>query len=158
MTALGHSPAAEDGTAPTFETLDPRTGEVLARLPEHGPEEVATAVARARQAFGAWSALPFEQRLDHVLAVRDLLVDRMDDVVDVICRETGKLEAEALAAEVLASCELIEHYRRHGAKALRPEKVPVGALLPHKRAWRTYEPMGVVATVSSWARSSGSAS
>jgi acyl-CoA reductase-like NAD-dependent aldehyde dehydrogenase len=111
---------------------------------------VATAVARAREAFGAWSALAYEQRLDHVLAVRDLLIDRIDQVVDVICSETGKLEPEALSAEVLATCELIEHYRKHGARALRSEKVPVGSLLPHKRAWRSYEPMGVVGVISPW--------
>ena len=64
--------------ASRFDTLDPRTGEVLAHLPEHGPEDVAAAVARARQAFGAWSALDFDQRMDHVLAVRDLLIDRID--------------------------------------------------------------------------------
>jgi acyl-CoA reductase-like NAD-dependent aldehyde dehydrogenase len=133
-----------------FETLDPRTGEVLAHLPEHGPEDVAAAVARARRAFGAWSALDFDQRIDHVLAVRDLLIDRIDQVVDVICSETGKLEPEALSAEVLATCELIQHYRKHGARALRSEKVPVGSLLPHKRAWRSYEPMGVVGVISPW--------
>ncbi len=135
---------------PGFDTLDPRTGEVLARLPEHGPDDVAAAVARARQAFRAWSTLDFDHRLDHVLAVRDLLIDRIDRVVDVICSETGKLEPEALSAEVLATCELIEHYRKHGAKALRSEKVPVGSLLPHKRAWRSYEPMGVVGVISPW--------
>jgi acyl-CoA reductase-like NAD-dependent aldehyde dehydrogenase len=135
---------------PGFDTLDPRTGEVLAHLPEHGPAEVRGAVARARDAFGPWSALGFEQRLEHVLAVRDLLIDRIDRVVDVICSETGKLEPEALSAEVLATCELIEHYRKHGAKALRSEKVPVGSLLPHKRAWRSYEPMGVVGVISPW--------
>ena len=63
---------------PGFDTLDPRTGEVLAHLPEHGPAEVAAAVTRAREAFGPWSALGFEQRIDHVLAVRDLLIDRID--------------------------------------------------------------------------------
>ncbi|HKA82499.1 MAG TPA: aldehyde dehydrogenase family protein [Acidimicrobiales bacterium] len=136
--------------APGFDTLDPRTGEVLAHLPEHGPEDVAAAVARARGAFDAWSALAFDQRMDHVLAVRDLLIDRIDRVVDVICSETGKLEPEALSAEVLATCELIQHYRRHGARALRSEKVPVGSLLPHKRAWRSYEPMGVVGVISPW--------
>ncbi|HET6662797.1 MAG TPA: aldehyde dehydrogenase family protein [Acidimicrobiales bacterium] len=139
-----------DVEEPGFETLDPRTGEVLGHLPEHGPADVVAAVARAREAFGAWSALAFEQRLDHVLAVRDLLIDRIDRIVDVICKETGKLEPEALSAEVLATCELIEHYRKHGARALRSEKVPVGSLLPHKRAWRSYEPMGVVGVISPW--------
>jgi len=135
---------------PTFRTTDPRTGEVLATLSEHGPAEVAAAVERARAAFVPWSRLTFDERLDHVLAVRDLMLDRVDGVVDVICSETGKLDTEAVTAELLATCELIEHYRKHGAKALRAEKVPVGALLPHKRAWRTYEPMGVVGVISPW--------
>ncbi|HEY8525667.1 MAG TPA: aldehyde dehydrogenase family protein [Acidimicrobiales bacterium] len=137
-------------TATTFETRDPRTGEVLAELPEHGPAEVLAAVERARAAFGPWSALPVEARVEHVLAVRDLLVDRLDDVIDVVCRETGKLETDAVTAEVLATCELIEHYRHHAAKALRPERVPTGLLMPHKRAWRTFEPMGVVGVISPW--------
>ena len=81
--------------------------------------------------------------------MRDLLIDRIDQVADVICSETGKLEPEALSAEA-ATCELIEHYRKHGAKALRSERVPVGSLLPHKRAWRSYELMGVVGVISPW--------
>ena len=64
--------------------------------PSTAPGRSRPRVARAREAFGAWSGLGFEQRLDHVLAVRDLLLDRIDQVVDVICNETGKLEPEAL--------------------------------------------------------------
>jgi acyl-CoA reductase-like NAD-dependent aldehyde dehydrogenase len=138
------------GTVGTFETRDPRTGELIAELPEHGPAEVLAAVERARTAFESWSRLRVDQRLDHVLAVRDLLIDRQDDVVDVICRETGKLGVDAVTTEILATCELIEYYRHHAVKALRPERVPTGALMAHKRAWRTYEPMGVVGVISPW--------
>jgi len=136
--------------APTFETRDPRTGETIALVPEHGPAEVEAAVDRARAAYASWSALDFAARLEHVLAVRDLMIDRTDEIVDVVCRETGKLEAEAVSSELLATCELIEFYRRHGDKALRPERIPAGPLMPHKKAWRTYEPMGVVGVISPW--------
>ncbi|HMG43228.1 MAG TPA: aldehyde dehydrogenase family protein [Acidimicrobiales bacterium] len=136
--------------AATFETRDPRTGELIAEVPEHSAEEVQAAVERARSAFATWSRLTWDQRLDHVLAVRDLLLDRVDEVVEVICKETGKLEGEAVLAEVTATCELIEFYRKHGAKALRPARVPTGAMLPHKKAWRVFEPMGVVGVISPW--------
>ena len=136
--------------ATTFETRDPRTGELIAEVPEHSAEEVQAAVERARSAFATWSRLTWDQRLDHVLAVRDLLLDRADEVVEVICKETGKLEGEAVLAEVTATCELIEFYRKHGAKALRPARVPTGAMLPHKKAWRVFEPMGVVGVISPW--------
>ncbi|HEX8804408.1 MAG TPA: aldehyde dehydrogenase family protein [Acidimicrobiales bacterium] len=150
MTAIDHRAGAPTGSTPTFETRDPRSGEVLAEVPDQGPAEVAAAVARARAAFGPWSALSVEARIEHVLAVRDLLLDRLDDVVATVTRETGKLEVEAVTAEILATCELIEHYKRHGARALRPERVPTGALLAHKKAWRVYEPMGVVGVISPW--------
>jgi len=139
-----------DTATATFETRDPRTGEVTAEIPEHGVEDVQAAVDRARAAYVNWSKLPFGDRLDHVLAVRDLLLDRQDQVVDVICKETGKLEQEAVLAELMATCELIEYYRKHGAKALRPQRVPAGAMLPHKKAWIVYEPMGVVGVISPW--------
>lgn len=134
----------------TFETRDPRTGEVTGHVPEHTADDVHAAVQRARDAFGPWGKLPYEARLDHVLAVRDLLLDRADDIIDVICQETGKLESEAVMAELLATSELIEFYRKHGAKALRAARVPTGAMLPHKKAWRVYEPMGVVGVISPW--------
>jgi acyl-CoA reductase-like NAD-dependent aldehyde dehydrogenase len=140
----------QDNAPPTFETRDPRTGEVIARLPEHGPAEVAQAVARAREAFHSWGQLAFDQRLEHLLAVRDLLLDRAEQVVDTICRETGKVRAEAVSTELLATCELIDFYKRHGAKALRPEKVPAGTMAPFKRARRVYEPMGVIGVISPW--------
>jgi acyl-CoA reductase-like NAD-dependent aldehyde dehydrogenase len=141
---------AQGSGLPAFETRDPRTGELVARVPEHGPAEVAQAVARAREAFHAWGQLAFDQRLDHVLAVRDLLLDRAEQVVHTICRETGKLRAEAVSTELLATCELIDFFKRHGAKALRPEKVPAGIMAPFKRARRVYEPMGVIGVISPW--------
>lgn len=150
MVVVDAAQGGPSGPLPTFATRDPRTGEVIAELPEHGPAEVAAAVAGARAAFATWSALDFDQRLDHVLAVRDLLLDRAEAVVEVICRETGKLRAEAVSSELLATCELIDFYKRHGAKALRPEKAPAGTMAPFKRARRVYEPMGVVGVISPW--------
>ena len=43
-------------TGPTFASLDPRDGTVLAEYPIAGPEEVALAVERARAAASWWAA------------------------------------------------------------------------------------------------------
>ncbi len=81
--------------------------------------------------------------------MRDLLLDRLEDVVDVITAETGKLSAEAVFTEVMTACETIQYYARHGERALRPQKVSPG-LMSHKQAVRTYEPLGVVGVISPW--------
>ncbi len=137
-------------TDTTFiETRDPRTNRVLARVPDHGPEDVAAAVLVARDNLPAWSALSFAERANHLKAVRDLMLDRAEDIVEVICSETGKLPSEAVLTELVATTELIDHYAKHGAKLLAPEKVRPGTML-HKKAVRTFSPLGVVGVISPW--------
>lgn len=137
-------------TETLLESYDPRSGDLIDRIRVSDAADVQAAVARAREAFPVWSRHDFDQRLEHILTVRDLLLDRADELIDTVCRETGKLEIEAVTTELLATCELIEYYRKHGREALRREKVPTGSLMPHKRAWRVYEPMGVVGVISPW--------
>ena len=57
-----------------------------------------------------------------MLAVRDLLLDRLDGLIEVITAETGKLAAEAIFTEIMTGCETIAYYARHGEKALRPRR------------------------------------
>jgi len=136
-------------TRPTIETFDPRTGASLGHVPDHSEADVAEAVARARVAFQAWGRLPFAERGDHILSVRDLMLDRLEELVEVITSETGKLQAEAVFTELMTACETIQYYAKQGDKALRPEKVSAG-LMTHKKAVRTYEPLGVVGVISPW--------
>lgn len=147
-----HAGAAADPNNPTanvIDTFDPRTMQRTGQVPDEGPGGVAAAVHRARGAFGAWSQISYRERSAHILEVRDLLLDRAGQLIEVICAETGKLPAEAVMAELLATCETIQYYARHGERALAPERVPTG-LLRHKRAVRVWEPMGVVGVISPW--------
>jgi acyl-CoA reductase-like NAD-dependent aldehyde dehydrogenase len=137
------------GTADVIETHDPRTGHLLAVVPDQGADEVRAAVARARSAFGSWSQLPYKERTRHLLHVRDRLLDRAEDLVEVICAETGKQRAEAVTTELMAVCETMDWYARHGARALRPQPVAPG-VMAHKKAWKRYEPMGVIGVISPW--------
>lgn len=132
-----------------IETLDPRSGRVLARVPEHSATDVAAAVLVARDNQRAWAALSFGERADHLLSVRDLMLDRAEALVEVITAETGKLAAEAVMTELVSTAELIDHYAKHGAKALADEKVRPGTMV-HKKAYRTFSPLGVVGVISPW--------
>ncbi|HVX17671.1 MAG TPA: aldehyde dehydrogenase family protein [Acidimicrobiales bacterium] len=134
----------------TIQTSDPRTGAVTGSVPNQGPDEVAAAIARARVASVAWAGLTFEERATHLKAVRDLLLDRAEQLVDVVCAETGKLRGEAVFTELMVACELIDYYAKHGGRTLQPEKVSAGSTMVHKKAMRWYEPMGVVGVISPW--------
>jgi acyl-CoA reductase-like NAD-dependent aldehyde dehydrogenase len=139
----------DDVGRPLFEDRDPRTGKSLGFVPEMTADDVALAVHQARDAFEGWSGLSFGQRAEHLLRVRDLLLDRIDDVVEVIRAETGKLAVEAITNEVLPTCDLIGFYAKKGEVALRPRRVGSGSLF-HKRSEVQYAPLGVVGVISPW--------
>jgi acyl-CoA reductase-like NAD-dependent aldehyde dehydrogenase len=149
MTTVEPVPDRRSDIPERIEVHDPRTGEVIGSVPDQGPAEVTEAVADARDAFAAWGRLSFVERAEHLLTVRDQLLDRIDEVTAVIVSETGKLPAEALVNEVMIVTDTIDYYARHGEKALRPERARMG-MLGHKRASRTFEPMGVVGVISPW--------
>ena len=150
ITADGPDTSSSDTSErPPIETFDPRSGELIGTVPDMGADEVDAAVARARVAFEAWGGLDFAERREHIVAVRDLLLDRLEDVVDIITAETGKLGAEAVFTEVMTACETIQYYAKHGERALRPQKVSPG-LMSHKQAVRSFEPLGVVGVISPW--------
>ncbi len=132
-----------------IETTDPRTGAPLAVVPDHDERGVALAIGRARSAFPTWSALTYKERSRHLLSVRDRLLDRAEDLVDVICAETGKQRAEAVTTELMAVCETIDWYAKNGERALRSQQVAPGAMA-HKKAWIRYEPLGVIGVISPW--------
>jgi acyl-CoA reductase-like NAD-dependent aldehyde dehydrogenase len=141
--------SSASGGSPVIETRDPRTDTPLATVPDQSAEEVDAAISRARLAFAEWSNLSYRDRSAHLFEVRDRMLDRAEELVEIICSETGKQPAEAVATELMAVCETMQWYARNGDKALRPSPVSAGTMA-HKTAWKRYEPMGVIGVISPW--------
>src|SRR5687768_7433608 len=83
-----------------IENLCPMTGEVIGRIAIATAAEVNEAVARARRAQPAWGALSVEARARYILAMRDIFVERREQVLDTIRKDTGKTRCDALLADV----------------------------------------------------------
>jgi acyl-CoA reductase-like NAD-dependent aldehyde dehydrogenase len=132
-----------------LEVRNPATLERIGEIEVATDEDVRAAVARAREAAAEWGELPFETRARHLLRLRDRIVERAEDVVDVICRDTGKPRIEAYATELLASCDAITFYARRARRWLRDEKHKLH-LMRHKRLRISYRPLGVVGLITPW--------
>ena len=132
-----------------LEVFNPATLERTGEIEIASTEDVHQAVAHARQAFDAWRGLSFEARGRYMLRARDVLLDRADEIVDVICADTGKPRVEALTAEILASCDALTFYARRAGRLLREEKKPLH-LMKTKKLWLSYRPMGVVGLITPW--------
>src|SRR6516165_3966319 len=66
----------EPRSGETFTTIAPRDEEPLAEVSQSGPEDVALAVAAAREAFGPWSALPGADRAKYLFRIARILQER----------------------------------------------------------------------------------
>ena len=132
-------------------SMDPWTGRVVEEIAANTPDEVRAAVRAARDAWPTWRATPVSERARSVARIRRLIHQRMDHIVDVISRESGKPPAEALAHDVLATLLTIAYQERIAPRALKPE--PVGRLMApvfgmsSRIEWRPY---GVVGCISPW--------
>lgn len=135
-------------TATELTSINPATLETVGALPIDDAAAVQDAVRRARAAQPAWAALPVSRRLDVLRRYQRLVVDRRQAIMTALCRETSKPKAEALV-EVFAVLEMIRHYRGTAARQLAPQPVNPGLLL-HKKAYKVYEPLGVIGVISPW--------
>lgn len=71
----------------TFDVYNPATEEHTATVYEALPEDVDRAVAAAKAAFPAWSALDASKRAAYILKLADALEANMDEIgyLDAIC-------------------------------------------------------------------------
>jgi acyl-CoA reductase-like NAD-dependent aldehyde dehydrogenase len=127
----------------------PATGELLSELRITTPAEVAATVARAKRAQAAWAVLTVEERAERLLRFRDALLERADEMVDLIALETGKPRQEALVHEVFVALDLMTYYASQAPRALADKDVAFH-LFRHRRGVVRYTPAGVVGVISPW--------
>lgn len=127
---------------------NPATGEKLAELPVATEADVASALARAREAFGPWSALPVKERAACILRARDILMDRSEQMLDLLMAEGGKSRMDCYP-DIAPLSESIEYYAKNAELFLADEPISTRAVM-HKRVKSQLRPLGVVVSISSF--------
>jgi aldehyde dehydrogenase (NAD+) len=138
-----------DARPATFDSINPRTGDVVETYPIHDEAAVAAAVARAREAATWWSALSFDERKTHLNTWKAVVTRRLGQLAEVVHQETGKPHGDALLESSLA----IDHLAwaaGHAGKVLKRRKVPSGLLMANQKATVEYQPLGVVGVIGPW--------
>ncbi|HVA60482.1 MAG TPA: aldehyde dehydrogenase family protein [Mycobacteriales bacterium] len=133
----------------TFNSLSPATGEVVATLPVDGPEQVAAAVVRAREAAGWWRELGFAGRRRRLRTFQGVLLRGRDELLDLIHRENGKPIVDAWIEHTLA-LEHIGWAARHAGKVLGRQRPGGSLMLANISARLEYQPLGVVGVIGPW--------
>ncbi|BAK67466.1 benzaldehyde-derivatives dehydrogenase [Sphingobium sp. SYK-6] len=133
---------AVDG-ASSFDVINPATGEAFAQCPKADAAMLEDAVAAARRAFPAWSALPVEERAARVNALADALEARASEFASLLTREQGKPIDQAMY-EIMGSVFTLRAFAdmRIETKVLREGEG--NTVIEHRT------PLGVVGAITPW--------
>uniref|UniRef100_UPI001124F19C aldehyde dehydrogenase family protein n=3 Tax=Arthrobacter TaxID=1663 RepID=UPI001124F19C len=97
-----------DGTSGRYsDVYDPCTGEVQAKVPLAGAEEVRNAVANAEKAQPEWGAMNAQRRGRILLRFVDLVNQNMDELAALLSSEHGKTLADA-RGDIQRGIEVVE--------------------------------------------------
>jgi acyl-CoA reductase-like NAD-dependent aldehyde dehydrogenase len=147
-TATTSSPPSAPPAPERLSSFSPGTGELLGTVPIHTAADVDAAVGRARVAAQSWSGRSFEARGEELAAFRKALAAHADELADLLRRENGKPELEALV-EVMMALGHVQHAAARAEAAMAPRRVSAG-LLANFRATISYHPLGVVGVIGPW--------
>ncbi|MGQ0572874.1 MAG: aldehyde dehydrogenase family protein [Pseudonocardia sp.] len=133
----------------TFESLDPRTGDVVGTHPVQDAEAVAAAVGRATDAALWWHDLGHAQRRHRLERWRTALVHRLEDLAQTIVAETGKPLDDA-RLELVLTIDHLHWAARNAERVLGRRRVRAGLLMGNQAATLGYPPIGVVGVIGPW--------
>ena len=127
----------------------PTTGEFLADVACTPVADVAAMVQTARTHQAAWANKSVDERAAAIGRVAHVLVARGDELVQLICDETGKPAVEALMHEVLGVANLARYFSKNAARILR-RHIIWPTLFKHRISYIHYQPRGVVGVIGPW--------
>ena len=128
-----------------IESINPATGECIARYEEHTDEQVGEILERAHAAQRAWRHVSLQQRAASMHAAAGVLRERSDEYARLMAQEMGKPVREG-RAEVDKCAWVCDYYADNAARFLADEPVETDA----RESFIAYQPLGIVLAVMPW--------
>lgn len=136
-----------DGSA-QFDSVDPATNTVWAKMPEARSDDVDAAVSAAKSAFFSkeWAGMNASARGKLLLKLADLVAENASSLAALETRDTGKIIRETSAQIAYVA----DYYRYYAGLADKIEGAHLPIDKPDMEVWLRREPVGVVAAVVPW--------
>ena len=132
----------------TEQVRSPLNGAPLAHIPQSTEADVDEAFARARQAQLAWSRTSIDERAAILMRLHDLVLDRQDEIIDLVVHESGKARKHAFD-EPLHIALTARYYARTAHEHLDTQR-KIGVVPGLTRVEVNRVPKGVVGIISPW--------
>lgn len=125
---------------------NPATGKEVFEVSNGTAEDVKDAIKYADEAFKTWSKTAAIERSNYLLAIHDKMIERKEELAQIITKEMGKPISDA-RGEVQSAIDYFRWYAEEGRRVYG-ETVP--AATPDKRILVIKQPIGVVGAITPW--------
>ena len=146
LEAVAGGGAWSAGRGAKLEVHSPIDGTPLGSFSQATPEQLATVVGQAHEAFLQWRVVPAPQRGQLVRRLGDLLREHKQDLAAVVAWEAGKITQEALGEvqEMIDICEFaVGLSRQLYGKTIATERV-------QHRMMEQWHPLGAIGVISAF--------
>jgi aldehyde dehydrogenase (NAD+) len=131
----------------TLDAINPTTGEVFARVPASGAEDIDQAVAAAKAAFPAWAALPPAVRGWYLQQVGQVFGEHGEEFARLETVDNGRILSENMQRAALGMVFLWNRAAGLTVDAVTGVSV---TLEPELQGYTRREPYGVVGGIVPW--------
>jgi acyl-CoA reductase-like NAD-dependent aldehyde dehydrogenase len=135
----------------TLPSIDPATGRVTKHFEKTPPLAVPQLLDTARNAQRAWAQKSIEERCAQIAILKHKMLQARELLTEAVVRESGKPRVEAKFSDIFVSLDTAEYFSKRGADLLRAKHIPHhNTAAKAKSGALFYEPLGVLAIISSW--------
>ena len=131
--------------APLFDSIDPATGETVARIALGGPDEIEAAVTAATEAQRVWAAMGGSRRAELIWAWSEAFLARTEEIALADVRDMGKVISDARYDTPKAA--KFARYWAGMADKLSGEQIPA---TPGYLSYTVKQPLGTVGIILPW--------
>jgi len=129
-----------------LDNIEPATGKVYSKLPDSGADDVAQAVAAARQATAAWAAMPAEARAAIMTKIAGLIDRDREALARAESIDNGKPIALARTVDIPRAAA---NFRFYAAAIINASTA--AHVSPDKGVnYTVREPVGIAGCISPW--------
>ncbi|KAI1841423.1 hypothetical protein JX265_001509 [Neoarthrinium moseri] len=136
------------GSAGTFETIDPSTGQSAGTIHISSAGSIDKAIQSAQSAFPSWSATPPIERTRILQRAVALLREKNDELAKIETLDTGKPFSETSTVDIVTGADVLEYFANLvSSGGLNGESF---RLRPTAWVYTSKEPLGVCAAIGAW--------
>src|ERR687895_2255155 len=142
--------AAVTPLTPELESFSPLDGARLGAVPTVAPHEVQAIVDDVASVQPFWAQLPLGDRARYMRRAGQAIIDRLDELAELLSREQGKVINESYVTGLVPTIDSLRWLADAGPGILADERIALPIFMKQKRARFTYEPLGVVGVIAPW--------